>query len=95
MELEKIFNDKHEYLTFKATSDRESYWVGRLVKAKLDMNLSLFERVKADTLGLVLSVSTHEEGLPYRLHVRWMDGLSGVCYQHDVFSYDAHAHVHI
>ena len=83
-----MFNDKHEYLSFKSTLEREEYWIGRLVKAKIAIKINLFEEIPIDTLGLVLQVGKTHEGLSHMLVVKWITGEKEACYQYDVFSYN-------
>ena len=82
-----MFNDKHEYLSFKDISEREEYWIGRLVKAKIAIKINLFDEIPMDTLGLVLQISDNNWG-EYMLIVKWMTGQQEVCYQYDVFSHN-------
>lgn len=83
-----MFDDRHEYLSFKSTLEREQYWIGRLVKAKIDIKINLFDEIETDTLGLVLQVGKTHEGLSHMLVVKWITGEMEACYQHDVFSYN-------
>tara|TARA_B100001778_G_scaffold241981_1_gene202314 strand:- start:76 stop:417 length:342 start_codon:yes stop_codon:yes gene_type:complete len=91
MEL-SMFNDKHEYVTFLNKKERESYWVGKLVKAKVPIKVNLFDEIPIDTLGLVLGVKRPVVGMDYLLDVRWMTGERETCYQYDIFSYNACTH---
>ena len=87
-----MFNDKHEYISFKTTQERESYWVGRLVKSKVPIKVNLFEEIPVDTLGVVVSVHRPNVGMAYVLSVRWATGEEEACFQYDIFSYDACTH---
>lgn len=87
-----MFNDMHEYISFRTAEERESYWVGRLVKSKVPIKVNLFEEIPVNTLGVVVSVHQPNIGMAHVLFVRWTTGEEEACFQYDIFSYNACTH---
>ena len=84
-----MFNDKHEYISFLDKQEKEKYWIGRLVKAKVPIKINLFDEIPIDTLGLVLRPVIPSTDTNYLLDIRWMTGERELCYQYDIYSHDA------
>jgi len=83
-----MFNDNHMFLSFATNKDRDRYWIGRLVEAKVPIKKNLFNSVPSRALGLVLKVESNNDRLTYLLVVRWTDGTICPCYQHNIYSYN-------
>ena len=82
------FDDKHEFLFFKDIQDREQYWIGRLVKAKVPIKKNLFDTIPTETIGLVIELIRPYEGMLHLLVIEWVTGEREACTQHDVYTYN-------
>ena len=82
-----MFDDEHLFKLFDDLSEREKYWVGRLVMSKVPIRKDLINYVPTDTIGLVEGLKGNDT-IGYTLVVRWPDGSNCPCYQYDVFSYN-------
>ena len=82
-----MFGETHQFLSFCCKDERRKYWLGRLVLAKTQIRVDLFNALPCNSIGMVVDLEDEKNESAYVLVVRWASGNTLPCYQHSVYSY--------